>query len=62
MFKAYLVPLHTSRDVNPEGGSDMKLCHAAWDRCYDFSNIFAETFGEKIGVFSLKTKLNFEKI
>jgi hypothetical protein len=32
------------------------------DRCYDFLNIFAENFCEKIGVFWLKTKLNFEKV
>jgi hypothetical protein len=25
-----------------------------WDRCYDFLNIFAEKFGEKIGVFDSK--------
>jgi hypothetical protein len=23
-----------------------------WDRCYDFKNIFAEIFGENIGVFT----------
>jgi hypothetical protein len=26
----------------------------ARERCYDFLNIFAEKFGEKIGVFDLK--------
>jgi hypothetical protein len=26
----------------------------AWDRCYDFFNIFAEKFSEKIGVFDSK--------
>jgi hypothetical protein len=26
-----------------------------WDRCYDFLNIFTEKFGQKIGVFLLKT-------
>jgi hypothetical protein len=40
------------------------------DRCYDFKNIFAEKFGENIGVFSQTTasfcknviiKLVFEK-
>jgi hypothetical protein len=25
-----------------------------WDRCYDFLNIFAEKFCEKIGVFNSK--------
>jgi hypothetical protein len=25
-----------------------------WGRCYDFLNIFAEKFGEKIGVFDSK--------
>jgi hypothetical protein len=25
-----------------------------WDRCYDFLNIFAEIFIEKIGVFASK--------
>jgi hypothetical protein len=24
-----------------------------WDRCYDFLNIFAEKFSEKIGVFCI---------
>jgi hypothetical protein len=24
----------------------------AWDQCYDFLNIFAEKFGEKIGVLT----------
>jgi hypothetical protein len=28
------------------------------DRCYDFLNIFAEFFGEKIGVFDSKNKAN----
>jgi hypothetical protein len=32
-----------------EGRSGL-LFHAR-DRCYDFLNIFAEKFGEKIGVF-----------
>jgi hypothetical protein len=27
----------------------------AWDRCYDFLNIFAENFSENIGVFALTT-------
>jgi hypothetical protein len=27
---------------------------AFWDRCYDFLNIFAEKFSEKIGVFVSK--------
>jgi hypothetical protein len=27
-----------------------------WDRCYDFLNIFAQNFGEKIGVFDLKQR------
>jgi hypothetical protein len=26
----------------------------SWDRCYDFLNIFAEFFGEKIGFFDSK--------
>jgi hypothetical protein len=30
----------------------------SWDRCYDFKNIFAEKFSEKISVFDSK---NFEK-
>jgi hypothetical protein len=25
-----------------------------WDRCYDFLNIFAEKFGEKIRIFDSK--------
>jgi hypothetical protein len=32
-----------------------------WDRCYDFLNIFAEKFSEKIGVL-LKLLLVFAKI
>jgi hypothetical protein len=31
------------------------------DRCYDFLNIFAEKFSEKIGFFLLKIKLNYAK-
>jgi hypothetical protein len=33
----------------------------SWDRCYDFKNIFAEIFSEKIGVFDSK-QANFEKM
>jgi hypothetical protein len=33
----------------------------AWDRCYDFLNIFAEIFGENIGTFLLKLLLVFAK-
>jgi hypothetical protein len=32
------------------------------DRCYDFLNIFAEKFSEKIGVFDSKQSLNYAKI
>jgi hypothetical protein len=35
----------------------------AWDRCYDFKNIFAKKFGEKIGGFDSKRSqilLNFD--
>jgi hypothetical protein len=42
-------------------GSVNKVILENQDRCYDFKNIFAEKFSEKIGVFWLKTKLNFEK-
>jgi hypothetical protein len=28
----------------------------SWDRCYDFLNIFAEKFSEKIGVFDSKQR------
>jgi hypothetical protein len=31
-----------------------------WDRCYDFENIFAENFGENIGVFA-QTSASFCK-
>jgi hypothetical protein len=34
------------RDSNP-GLSFLRI----WDRCYDFKNIFAENFGENVGVF-----------
>jgi hypothetical protein len=27
---------------------------ATWDRCYDFLNIFADIYGEKISVFDSK--------
>jgi hypothetical protein len=38
-----------------------KLGHGTvtWDRCYDSLNIFAEKFGDQIGVFLFKTKLNY---
>jgi hypothetical protein len=26
------------------------LATLAWDRCYDFLNIFGEKFGEKVGI------------
>jgi hypothetical protein len=32
-----------------------------WDRCYDFLNIFAEKFSEKIGVFCSNTTASFCK-
>jgi hypothetical protein len=32
-----------------------------WDRCYDFKNIFAEKFYEKIGVFDSKQRYFFLK-
>jgi hypothetical protein len=38
-----------------------KLGHGTvtWDRCCDSLNIFAEKFGDQIGVFLFKTKLNY---
>jgi hypothetical protein len=33
----------------------------AWVRCYDFLNIFAEKFSEKIGVFDSKQKVILQK-
>jgi hypothetical protein len=39
-------------------GAILRRFVAAWDRCYDFVNIFAEKLGEKIG-FLFKTKLNY---
>jgi hypothetical protein len=32
-----------------------------WDRCYDFWNIFAEKFSEKIGVFDSKQRWIMQK-
>jgi hypothetical protein len=34
---------------------------ANWDRCYDFLNIFAKKFSEKIGVFVSKQSQNLKK-
>jgi hypothetical protein len=34
--------------------SQMAKFRAFWDRCYDFKNIFAQNFSEKIGVFESK--------
>jgi hypothetical protein len=35
----------------------------SWNRCYDFLNIFAEKFGEKIGVFDfLSENYSLEKM
>jgi hypothetical protein len=33
-----------------------------WDRCYDFLNIFAEKFSEKIGVFVSKQRQILKKM
>jgi hypothetical protein len=30
------------------------ILKSTWDRCYDFKNIFAEKFSEKIGAFDSK--------
>jgi hypothetical protein len=38
------------------------FCRASLHRCTDFLNIFAEKFGEKIGVFLHKTKQNLKKL
>jgi hypothetical protein len=35
---------------------------ASWDRCYDFLNIFAEKFSEKIGVFDSRQSQILKKI
>jgi hypothetical protein len=36
--------------------------HPIWDRCYDFLNIFAEKFSEKIGVFDSKQSLIMQNL
>jgi hypothetical protein len=37
------------------GGSGGRIGdNSSWDRCYDFLNIFAEKFSEKIGGFDSK--------
>jgi hypothetical protein len=41
-----------SRDVI--AGKAANQFGLTWDRCYDFLNIFAEKFSEKIGVFDSK--------
>jgi hypothetical protein len=33
-----------------------------WDRCYDFKNIFAKTFGENIGVFDSNQRQIMQKL
>jgi hypothetical protein len=38
----------------PMGGLDVLPITVTRDRCYDFLNIFAEKFCEKIGVFDSK--------
>jgi hypothetical protein len=38
------------------------LSKATWDRCYDFLNIFAETFSEKIGVFDSQQRPILNKL
>jgi hypothetical protein len=35
-------------------GLKVRFLSTSWDRCYDFLNIFAEKFSEKIGVFDSK--------
>jgi hypothetical protein len=49
------VRLHHQRQVQRPWGemSEIQMYETIrnWDRCYDFLNIFAEKFSEKIGVF-----------
>jgi hypothetical protein len=45
----HFCPFQLSREVRYRLGG-----RATWDRCYDFLNIFAEKFGEKIAVFYSK--------
>jgi hypothetical protein len=37
-------------------------CRQIWDRCYDFLNIFAKKFSEKIGVFVSKQSQILKKV
>jgi hypothetical protein len=35
-------------------GKNAYIAGKFWDRCYDFLNIFAEKFSEKMGIFDSK--------
>jgi hypothetical protein len=45
----------------PDVSGSMSARTPAWDKCYDFKNIFCENFGENTGVF-FKLLLYFAKI
>jgi hypothetical protein len=38
------------------------MLSVAWDRCYDFKNIFAKKISEKIGVFAQNTTSFWKKL
>jgi hypothetical protein len=49
--------VHQEKSGNPGAratGAILTMVSGSWDRCYDFKNIFAEQFGEKMGVFWFK--------
>jgi hypothetical protein len=56
----YAIFIKTSKENNRSNGEkfaghpDTKPAKNCWDRCYDFLNIFAEKFSEKIGIFDSK--------
>jgi hypothetical protein len=44
-------PSHRSLQIEREGDAPrIQVSFKFWDRCYDFENIFAKKFSEKIGV------------
>jgi hypothetical protein len=54
IFLEKVRPNHLGNISQKKNAADTKIFRPIWDRCYDFLNIFAENFGEKIGVFDLK--------
>jgi hypothetical protein len=54
MCATFVIVKKMHKTNHPMGENSLNLVTllATWDRCYDFLNIFAKKFGEKIGVLA----------